>query len=63
LPSVVNVPAMPDEPGPEYKSPGQPVGHSADNDAAASIQMRINNIISLSHRLNAQAPRDSRIDE
>src|ERR1700733_1105347 len=49
----------------EYKSPGQPIGHSArvDDDAAASIQMRINNIISLSHRLIAQAPRDSRFDK
>jgi hypothetical protein len=48
----------------ENKSPGQPVGHSADDDArAASIQRRTNNIISLSHRLISQAPRGASIDK
>src|SRR6266852_2293605 len=42
----------------EDKSSGQPIGHCADDDAAASILMRANNIIRLSNLLITEAPRD-----
>src|SRR6266852_1671888 len=42
----------------EDKSPGQPIGHCADDDAAASILMQANNIIRLSNLLITEAPRD-----
>ena len=42
------------------RSPGQPVGHSADDNAAASILSAANRIMSLSQQLMTNVPRDAK---
>ena len=45
----------------EHSSPSQPVGHHGADNAAASIVLAANKIISLSHRLITEASRDPEI--